>query len=246
MVPDARRASACYWVEQADTRILVDCGAGALQGLARFALPWGAIDHLIISHFHADHIGEIPALIFALRHGLEVPRTTSLHVWGPPGSERVFDAWAAAFGPWVIEPGFSVVVREVRPGARTRIGCLDASFANTPHTEESLALRLERRGAALGYTGDTGPSHALADFFRGVDLLLAECSLPDELVEENHLSPRRLAELATEAGVRRLVVTHVYPQLQRLDVERLIRAAGYEGEIIIAHDGLQLQVGDVT
>jgi ribonuclease BN (tRNA processing enzyme) len=222
--------------------VLVDCGAGTLPGLARAELPWGEIDHLLISHFHADHIGEIPSLIFALRHGLEVPRTTPLDIWGPAGTRRVFDALANAFGPWVIDPGFPVSIHEIRPEGPAQVGGLLVHSASTPHTNESLALRLETDDATLGYTGDTGPSEDLAEFFRGVDLLLAECSLPDELVADNHLSPSRLARLALGAGIDRIAVTHVYPQLQRLDVPGLIRSSGFDGEIVMAYDGLRLLV----
>jgi ribonuclease BN (tRNA processing enzyme) len=242
VVPDPERASSCFWLEHGDTRVIIDCGSGALQALARAGLAWGQLNHLVISHFHADHIGEIPSLIFALRHGLEVPRTAPLAVWGPQGTQRLFAAWATAFGPWVSEPGFGLAVHELRPGAQVRLGDLQLRVAQTPHTEESLALRLEAGGSALGYTGDTGPSESVAEFLRGVDLLLAECSLPEELVEENHLSPARLARLAAGADVRRLAVTHVYPQLRRLDVPALLRASGYDGETVMAHDGLELQI----
>lgn len=242
VVPDASRASSCHWVEDGDTRIIVDCGAGALQGLARCKLPWAATDHLIISHFHADHIAEVPSLIFALRHALEVPRTAPLGVWGPAGTERVFAAWASAFGSWIVAPGFDLKLHEVGPGTRLPIGGMSARFAGTRHTEESLAVRLECGDSTLGYTGDTGPSAELADFFRDVTLLLAECSLPDELAQDNHLTPTGLAQLAQGAAVKRLAVTHVYPQLQRLDVPQLLRDAGFSGEIVMAYDGLELEV----
>jgi ribonuclease BN (tRNA processing enzyme) len=216
VVPDPDRASACHWLEQGDAHLLVDCGAGALQG--------------------------IPSLIFAIRHGLEIPRTAPLTVWGPQGTRRLFDAWAAALGAWLTEPGFEVTVREMAPDRPQEMGGTSVRVASTPHTEESLALRFEAAGASLGYTGDTGPSEELAGFFNGVDLLLAECSLPEELVGDNHLSPARLARLAVAAEVPRLAVTHVYPQLRGMDVAGLIRRAGYNGEIILAHDGLKLEV----
>jgi ribonuclease BN (tRNA processing enzyme) len=220
VVPDAERASACHWIEHDEARLLVDCGAGALQGLARAGLAWADLGHLVISHFHADHIGEIPSLIFALRHALEVPRRAPLGVWGPAGTARLFAAWAEALGSWLVEPGFDLAVHELLPGEVAEIDGFEV----------------------LGYTGDTGPSEGLGEFFRGVDLLLAECSLPDDLVADNHLSPTRLASLATEAAARRLAITHVYPQLRRLDVPGLIRGAGYSGEIIVVSDGSELQI----
>jgi ribonuclease BN (tRNA processing enzyme) len=242
VVPDPARASACHWIEHEATCALLDCGAGALQGLARSRLDWGGLDHLVISHFHIDHIGEIPSLVFALRHGLAEPRTAPLHIWGPQGTGRLFDAWAAALGDWLIEPGFELVIQELRLGAAAGVGELSIDSASTPHTDESLALRVSAGGSTLGYTGDTGPGDHLGDFFAGVDLLLAECSLPDELALDLHLTPSSLARLASAAGAPRLVVTHMYPQLQIQDVPALIRAAGYAGELIIAEDGLVLEV----
>ena len=242
VVPDPERASACHWIESGTTGILVDCGAGAVQGLARAGLAWGELRHLLVSHFHADHVGEIPALLFALRHALHPPRSRRLDVWGPRGTRRLFDALALALGSWLVKPGFPLRFHELEPGDPTRIGDLWVSAMETPHTEESLAFRFEGEATAIGYTGDTGPSDDLAHFFRGVDLLLAECSLPDDIAVDIHLSPRTLAHLAAAAGARRVVVTHVYPQLRALDVPILIEAAGYDGEIIMAHDGLELVV----
>ena len=240
VVPDPDRASSCYWLEHSGTTIVVDCGAGALQGLPRAGLAWGELGHLAVSHFHPDHIGEIPSLIFALRYGLAEPRTQPLEIWGPVGIEQLFEDWARALGRWLLEPGFPVSIREMKLERSYRIGEFKVHVTSTPHTEESLALRFEAAGASIGYTGDTGPDDALANFFRGVDLLLAECSLPDDLVGDNHLSPSRLARLAAGAEVDRLVVTHVYPQLAAQDVPELVRAAGYTGTIIMAHDGLEI------
>jgi len=117
VVPDAARGSACHWIEGGATTALFDCGAGALQGLARYRLDWGRFPNLVISHFHADHIGAIPSLIFALRHGLAEPRTVPLDIWGPVGTEALFESWAAALGQWLVEPGFDVAVHELEPGA---------------------------------------------------------------------------------------------------------------------------------
>ena len=242
VVPDPDRASACHWLESSATRIIADCGAGGLGGLARAGLPWGECDHLVISHFHADHIAEIPSLIFALRHGMEPSRSRPLEIWGPVGTQRLFRSWAEALGNWLVEPGFAIAIRELKPGSAASIGDVQTEVASTPHTDESLAFRFETEDSAVGYTGDTGPDETLAEFFRGVDLLLSECSLPDALVAENHLSPSSLARMASAAKVGRLVVTHVYPQLRALGAPELIRAAGYDGEVIMARDGMEIVV----
>ncbi|MBT8477666.1 MAG: MBL fold metallo-hydrolase, partial [Gemmatimonadetes bacterium] len=115
---------------------------------------------------------------------------------------------------------------------------------DVPHTPESVALRIaSATGAALVYTGDTGPDESLAEFCRNVDLLLAECSLPDDRVGDNHLSPSRLARMARRSGARRVVATHVYPQFRHaVDVASLISEAGYAGPVELASEGLTIDL----
>jgi ribonuclease BN (tRNA processing enzyme) len=241
--PEAERVCAAFWVETASARILLDCGPGAVHHMARFGLTWPELDHLLISHFHNDHIGDIPALMFALKWGVERRRTAPLTVWGPAGLTDRLARLEHAFGDHVTDPGFPVEVRELDGGAS---GTLDDDVAfdcaRTPHTDASLAYRLAAGGAVLGYTGDTGPSPELGEFLRGVDLLVAECAVPDDEAMDTHLTPTSLADMARIAAPGRLLVTHVYPRLARQDLVGLLRAAGWSGETLVAEDGLRIRV----
>lgn len=243
VVPEPDRGASCYWVEMGSSRLLLDCGPGAVQGLARRGLPWEALTDLVLSHFHADHVGALPGFFFALKHGIHPPRERTLRVWGPPGTRTLFEKLADALGEFLLDPGFPVEIRETPPGEATRPAAgLRLATRKTPHTEESRAIRLEAGGSSLGYTGDTGPASAdLGAFFRGVEVLLCECSLPDEQVGDNHLSPSRAAELARVAGPGLLLLTHVYPHLRTgADPVALVRAAGYTGDVRLARDGLEV------
>jgi len=210
--------------------------------MARLRLPWAGLSHLFLTHFHADHVGALPGLFFALRHGIHPPRqAAALEVWGPPGTRALFHGLASVLGDFLLDPGFPVVIKDLQPGGRVVAGDLVVTCKDVPHTPESVAYRLESEadGRSLAYTGDTGPDEDLAAFCQGVDLLLSECSLPDDLVGDNHLSPARVARLARRSGARRLVATHVYPQFrQSADVARLIGAAGYDGPTELAREGL--------
>jgi ribonuclease BN (tRNA processing enzyme) len=213
--------------------------------MQRFGIPWPRLTHLCITHFHTDHVGGIPILLFALKHALGEPRHEPLAVVGPHGTRRFLERLASAFGDYVLEPGFPVLVHEIAPTAQLELpGDIRLRAHATPHTAESVAFRLDRGSAALGYTGDTGPDpEGLGRFFQGVDTLIAECSLPDDQAIDMHLTPSHLARLAMAAGPRRVVATHVYPPLHGVDVPALIRGAGWTGVVVMASDGLRLEVG---
>ncbi len=253
--PEPTRACSAYFVEEGDTRLLMDCGPGAVGSMARLGLDWQGIDHVAISHFHNDHTGDLPALLFALKWGVRQRRSAPLTVLAPRGIQERLRAMEAAFGDHVADPGFPLLVREIGAGDPVVIGRLEITAAETPHTPESLAFRVRPAPAAdhggdeqvgVGYTGDTGPSDDVGRFLAGVDLLLAECSLPDDEAIDIHLTPTRLAALAGVARPRRLVVTHVYPWLGERDVVRLVREAGWTGETVRAEDGRAFEIPEPT
>jgi ribonuclease BN (tRNA processing enzyme) len=243
VVPEADRGGSSFYVEAPGSRVLLDCGPGAVQSLARFGLPWQAITDLIITHFHADHVGALPGLLFALKHGIMPPRSEPLSVWGPPGTRLLFSRLAAALGEFVLDPGFPLGVRELASGGEaTTSGGIEIAVRHTPHTLESHAVRLQASGVTVAYTGDTGlpegEAGPLGAFLRGADVLIAECSLTEDTVGDNHLSPRRLAKLATEANPDLLWVTHVYPHVRGCeDIPSLVAAAGCTGRVHLVADG---------
>ena len=253
VTPHALRTSACHYLEATEAteereappfRLLLDCGAGSLHRMAQHGIPWRDIDCVAITHFHADHWGELAALIFAMKYGATEPRKTGLTLIGPVGLRDRLTRLAQAFGEWVAEPGFPLDLVELiplathhspRPGIR--IAC-----CKTPHTPESVAFAVEAGGARLVYTGDTGPSDALGDWARHCDLLLSECSLPDSMAMDMHLTPRQAGRLAARADAKRLVLTHLYPPVESVDIVAEARQA-YGGPVSVAADGSTFETG---
>lgn len=239
--PDGERVCSGYLLETEDTRILFDCGPGVVHGMARHDLPWQRITHVALSHFHTDHIGDVPMLLFALQYGMLPARTAPITIIGPRGLRERLQAMKQAFGNYVTDASFGVGVHEIAPDTPFQAGAAELSVARTRHTEESIAYRISTRDCTIGYTGDTGPCDDLGDFLYGVDELIAECSLPDEQALAIHLTPVSLAALARRARPRRLIVTHVYPQLDRAGVPGQLRAHGWGGETVVAADGMSLR-----
>ena len=145
-----------------------------------------------------------------------------------------------AFGQNLFEPGFPVSVKMVSPGTRVQLGQNTfLTVAKTPHTGESLAARVESHGAAICYTGDTRYSPELAKFFDKADVLISECSFRERREDIAHLSIKDAATIAAEAGVRTLIATHFYFDVDEAELKRDLQR-DFSGEIIIARDGLSL------
>lgn len=243
VAPSAERTAACHWVSRGDLRIVLDCGPGSLHRLARAGLPWRDVTHVILSHFHPDHYAEVPMLVYALKYTSVPPRRAPLTVLGPAGVDGLLRALAQGFGPWLLDPGFPLAIREVPERQPVPLdGAVVLETCRVPHTPESVALGLTAPEGRLVYTGDTGPSPELAAWAAGCDLLLAECSLPESLALDLHLTPERAGDLARTAGAKRLVLTHFYPPVETTD-PAATAGTRYRGPVTAARDGDRFEIG---
>lgn len=239
LLPSDSRRSAAHLVSVGDARVLLDCGFGTMHGFARHGVAWADLTHVVFSHYHTDHMGDLAPYLFGLTYGLRVPRTEPLTVVGPPGLGRVLDGLAMAHGDWVREPPFELVVVEVERSDRwsDAEGRFEAACHPTPHTPESVCWRIETEHGVVAYTGDTGPSPEVGRFLAGAALLACECAVPDGSDVPIHLTPSQVADMAWLARPGLLVLTHVYPPLRPEQTPHLVREAGYEGAVVAAHDG---------
>lgn len=243
LVPDDRRRSPGHLVDAGEDVVLLDCGSGTVHRMAGFGKPWRRISHLVLTHFHTDHVGDVAALFFALRHAPGPSREAPLRVLGPIGLASFLGGLAEAHGDHVLDPGYPLEVVEISAGnPDVSAGSFRLRAHPTPHTERSLAYRIETAEGAVGYTGDTGPSPSLGTFMEGVDLLVSECSHPDPPPMETHLTPRGVAELAARARPAMVVTVHHYPALDPARVPELVAAAGYPGVVLAGRDGLELEI----
>jgi ribonuclease BN (tRNA processing enzyme) len=237
VAPSAHRTGAAHFVRRDGVRLLLDCGPGTLHRLASLGLPWGEITHVALTHFHPDHFADLPMLVYALKYTTVPPRREPLVVLGPRGVVRLVKALAEGYGAWLLDPGFPFLVMDVEPGEPFPLDAeLSLESFPVPHTQESVAYGLTAPEGRLVYTGDTGPSIELARWAKGCSLLLAECSLPETMAMEMHLTPERAGELARDAGARRLVLTHFYPPVENTDPARGA-ASRFDGPVTAAADG---------
>jgi ribonuclease BN (tRNA processing enzyme) len=227
-----------YLVEQDGFRLVVDLGAGALGALQRH-IGLLDVDAVYISHLHADHCIDLVAYSYARRyHPDGVP--PRLPVYGPKGTgERICSSFEHRPSDDLLDV---FDFREVPPGEQS-IGPFQVRTVRSNHPVECHAMRISAGGRSLTYSGDTGSCRELVDLARGTDLFLCEASWVHS--EDNppgvHLSGREAGEHAQQAGVGRLVVTHLVAWADADAVVAEARAA-FAGDVVRAECGVTHKV----
>ncbi|RMH77480.1 MAG: hypothetical protein D6681_20910, partial [Calditrichaeota bacterium] len=104
------------------------------------------------------------------------------------------------------------------------------------HNQESLGFRFEIENRVIAFSGDSGYCQDLIRLCKDADVAVLECSHTDELAVKGHLSPSLAAKVAENAGVKRLILTHFYPDALEGDPLSVARKY-FSGPVQIANDG---------
>ena len=231
--PGPDSPASCYLVEHEGFRLLLDLGSGAFGTLQKVVSP-DDVDAVLLSHLHADHCLDVaPFVVWRRYSGLTARGPVPLYA--PVGADRrlrlAYDLSAGA-----IDDVFEML--DIGPGSWD-LGPFQVQTARTAHPVECYAFRLTAGGRSLVYTGDTGSCPAVVELARGADLLLAEAAHPDVpgLPADLHLTGREAGEHARDAGVGRLLLTHVPswvdPQVQLADAGAVFPATELVGPLAV-------------
>jgi ribonuclease BN (tRNA processing enzyme) len=223
--------------------MLLDFGPRTLMNLMKTGVNRHRITHILLSHFHADHFSDFitfffDAVIYTRHGGGSRPDLTII---GPRGSKRILGAIMATF-PSFARPPFRVTFKEV--GDRsfligdTRI--VPRTMTHVPDLH-CLGYRIEYRGKAVAYSGDTMYCENLVALCRDVDVAVLDCSFPANKPGPVHLHAGLCGRAAKEAGVGRLVLSHFYPIAEQYDV-RGQAGEEFRGPIVKGRDLLTMRV----
>ncbi|NRQ18497.1 MBL fold metallo-hydrolase [Ensifer sesbaniae] len=252
-------------------RIVIDCGLGVTRGLTSADVPLKALDLIVITHLHSDHVLELGPLIHtAWTAGLAAP----VRVFGPVGTRAYWHGFLQAMA-------FDIDIRivdEGRPDLRALVEVIEYSegkiFSENgltlsalrvdhPPVTDCFALRFDHAEGSVVFSSDTAYFPPLADFARGADILVHEAMLAegvDRLVARtgngarlkehllaSHTFAEQAAAVAMVAGVGRLVLHHLIPADDpEITENQWIAAArkNWAGALTIAADGLVVKLTD--
>jgi ribonuclease BN (tRNA processing enzyme) len=243
----AQRAAAAFWLQTQTGSLLLDCSADAPHRMAEESLDWPNLEAIWISHLHLDHCGGLAPFLFGLKHAPQTQsRTKALKIFSCAGVEKLLKAINESHNYKLLKLKFPLEFREVA-GEKAEetleiLPGLNANFLRTPHRPESLAAKLtDQSGTTLVYTSDTGFAEEVAEFARGADLLILECSFYRNKPIATHLELKEAMRIAELAEPKKLLLTHLYPEWDGIDLEAKAREL-WPGETIEARDGLRVEI----
>jgi ribonuclease BN (tRNA processing enzyme) len=237
-----KRASSSYLIWQnGAARVIVDAGGGSALRFGESEAKMSDVDVFLFSHFHIDHSGDFPALVFSSWFG---SRTHPLPVYGPSGNqympsttEFVNDLFSDPHGAWrylseMVEPNpqgtYQLQPHNVAPSPAPVLVFHDANISayavSVVHgVFPALAWRVDIGGKRIVFSGDTnGEGGGLTQLAANADLFIAHNAVPEGatgLERRLHMPPSVIGATAANAHVKQLVLSH-----------RMLRTLGKEDE----------------
>jgi ribonuclease BN (tRNA processing enzyme) len=261
--PCLHRSGPSQVVELAGEQLLFDCGEGTLSQLLRAGVEPHGIRELFLTHLHLDHIAGLTGFVFgsyylALAHS--AAQRAALQVYGPTDTDDVFESLRGAYRVDMAhrqsmgapaQGFFDPTVRRVESGVVLQRPEYQITAAPAIHGIETYGYRIDYDGGSLVLSGDTTYAESIVALARGADVLVHEAHMADErpanpryapiwdAIAAIHATPEQAGRAAREAQVRRLIVTHLKPDIDPEAIKRRC-ASEFDGEVTVAHDLLHV------
>ena len=248
--PDPDRSSPGQLVEVDNELLLIDCGPGTGTRIMKAGFDPKRVSRIFLTHLHIDHTLEFPSIVFG---NYLLGKSDRTYLYGPPGTvdfckllfEKVYP-YAPEIVQLIRKEGLDIASHDVTErfvyearGYRVLTTQVEHGSAITN------AYRIEDSRSSVVISGDTRPCESLIQLAKGADLLIQECSFPDDMEEmariTNHSVPLEVGELANQAGVRKVVLTHLFPQCKGRENE-MVQSVNrrFKGDVTPSRDLLEI------
>jgi len=243
-VPSLKRSSCSVLMRTNDRSLLFDSGAGTMRRLLEAGVEIFDVSFIFYSHFHPDHTGELAPFLFSNKYPDGSRRKIPLTLAAGKGFIEFFENLKLVYGHWIELDSrlFNIVEFDSTHRDEHRFDDFKVETLPVEHNPESIAYRIiGADGRSVVYSGDTDFSDNLVTLSKNADVLICESALPDGLKVKGHLTPSLAGEIAKRANVRKLVLTHFYPECDRVDVEKECRKT-YSGPLVLAEDLMSIDI----
>jgi ribonuclease BN (tRNA processing enzyme) len=253
--PSRSSSSYLLWIGD-EAKILVDAGGGAHARFGEAQAKVKDLSLIALSHLHPDHVADLPAILWISNRFRDEP----LPIVGPSGNKafpdfptflyRLFDEKNGAFqvlgsalggkesyAASSVRLDVSVVdVMKAEPSTVFDRGGITVTALGIPHGDSpTLAYRVQTRNVSVVFSSDqTGTNPEFIKFAKGANVLIMHLAIPVGEKNPFHATPDVVGRIAQEAGIGRLIVSHLTPF--NLDASIVELKKFYTGPLTIGAD----------
>jgi ribonuclease BN (tRNA processing enzyme) len=239
-IPSLKRGSPGILIISDNSNILIDSGSGTLREMLKVGVTYRDIDLLLYTHIHPDHVSDLVPILFACKYA-DLPREKDMLCMGGSGFKHYFDQLKEIYGSWIDPRSYHLAIKEI---SQNPFLFRDMKILSKPmaHLPESIGYRIEfKDGKSMAISGDTDYCRNIVELASEVDLLVLECSFPDEKKIEGHLTPSLAGRIGQESHCKRLLLTHFYPLCDQFDILKQCKQI-YKGELILGEDLVKIKI----
>jgi ribonuclease Z len=254
--PDPQHAGPAAAITAGDTWFLIDSGRGVTMRVAATPLKYENMRAVFITHLHSDHIAGLPDLFVS--SWMFGRKTTALQLYGPAGIKKLAAAMLQFFDydihirrdlvEQLPAAGATIRTHVVREGVVYEDGQVRVTAFEVEHPpiKPAFGYRFESGGRSIVITGDMRPNPNLVRYAKGADILVSEAYLPEWFDEKDtpevaarlkayHTTPEQAGQMATAAGVKTLVLTHLVPPGAE-ETFRQRAQTTFKGRVVVGRD----------
>ncbi len=140
-------------------------------------------------------------------------------------------------------PGYAdKSIQHVGPGP-VILSSFDILPARMNHPLDTLGFRIEVEDKVIAYSGDSDVCDSLETLARGADLFICEATFTRQVKDKGggHLFAAEAGKIASNAGVKKLLITHVWPLFDE-EVAAAEAKKEFDGIVEVAREGMRIEI----
>ncbi len=226
------RLASSALIQLGKLNILYDIGRGITQRLNQLKLKQSDLEHIVLSHYHPDHISDLIPYLQAGSHSRIDPRKKTLNLYGPPGLKTIIKELTKTFsryGPLI--NGYQLKLHTITK-PNFKIKKHQFKFTHLPPVNNH-GLKFTVNQKTYAFTGDSDYHQQAIAFIKNVDLAI---------VDAGHSTEKETIKLAVQSQAKVIVCSHQYREINGQNLTQKAKKLGYTGKIISGKDLLSFNI----